>query len=149
MKKHDAVIPVERFAILQWEDEGFPAICSVNQALANYPSKTTFAWHLSIVLELEECTPTGMPTAEEKAVIDGIGKLLDTQIKENGNSLFLARITWRETRQILYRVYDPELANSFLMEWVESDSAVRPLSFTMENDADWTLANWYLQNWES
>ena len=93
--------------------------------------------------------PTGMPTAEEKAVIDGIGKLLDTQIKENGNSLFLAPITWRETRQILYRVYDPELANSFLMEWVESDSAVRPLSFKMESDADWTLANWYLQNWES
>ncbi len=148
MTQYRVVIPEERFALFEWEDEGLPAICSVNQSLANFEWKIVFAWHLSIIVELEELASNGMPTMSEKSVVDEIGKHFDAHLKENGNALFLARITWNGTRQFLYRVYDPDVANAFLMDIVDNEREVRPFDFRMEQDEDWKLAEWYLQNWE-
>jgi hypothetical protein len=66
MTQYSVVIPDEKFAMLEWEDEGLPAICAVNQSLANFESKFVFAWHLSIIVELVELAGNGMPTANEK-----------------------------------------------------------------------------------
>lgn len=148
MTKYNVTIPDEVFAILEWDDDGLPAICAVNQALANFDAKIVFAWHLSVIVQLNALADNGMPTANEKLVIDKIGKQLDGHLKANGNALFLARITWNGTRQLLYRVYDPEVANSFLTDTVNSDRAVRPIKFKMQHDADWAMAEWFLQNWE-
>ena len=146
--EYRVVIPDEVFGILEWQDEGLPAICVVNQSLANFEPKVVFGWHLSIVLNCEQLAGSGMPTDEEKQILDQFGKELDQHLKAEGNALFLARVTWNGSRQLLYRVYDPEAANQYLARIIEAESQVRDFEFCMESDDEWELARYYLSHWE-
>lgn len=148
MAEYKVVIPDEVFAALEWQDEGLPAICAVNQSLANFEPKIVFAWHLSIIVEFAELVENGMPTPGEHDLVGRIGNHFDKNLKTDGNALFLARTTWNGTRQFLYRVYNPEIANSFLMDIIDNNKEVRPFDFKMEHDEGWELARWYLQQWE-
>ncbi|WP_404308191.1 DUF695 domain-containing protein [Neorhodopirellula lusitana] len=148
MTEYRVVIPDEIFAALEWQDEGLPAICMVNQSLANFEPKPVFAWHLSIIVEFADPSANGLPASGENELLGQIGQHFDLHLKSDGNAMFLARITWNGTRQFLYRVYDPEVANTFLTDILENGKEVRPLDYKMEHDVDWTLAKWYLQNWE-
>lgn len=149
MAEYRVVIPDEVFAALEWQDEGLPALCMVNQSLANFEPKIVFACHLSIIVGFVELAENGMPTSDENDLIGQIGKHFDEHLKTDGNALFLARITWNGTRQFLYRVYDPEIANRFLIDIIENKKEVRPFDFKMEHDEEWELAKWYLQHWET
>jgi hypothetical protein len=146
--EYRVVIPKELHAILQWEDEGLPAVCVVNQALANFEPKVVFGWHLSIILEFAHTGNNGMPTDDEKQVLDEYGGVLDANLKANGNALFLARITWNGTRQLLYRVYDPEVANEYLTGVIKDQSQAREFDFRMEHDEAWKFAKYYLSKFE-
>ena len=147
--EYRVVIPKEVFAILEWQDEGLPAICVVNQSLANFELKVVFGWHLSIVLNCQQIAEQGMPTRDEKQVLDRFGALLDRHLKADGNALLLARITWNATRQLLYRVYDPEIANQYLVGIIDAESQLREFDFQMIHDEKWEQAKFYLKNWES
>jgi hypothetical protein len=147
--EYRVVIPDEVFAILEWQDEGLPAICVVNQSLANFEPKVVFGWHLSIILTCQHLADKGMPTHEEQQILDQFGADLDQHLKANGNALFLARITWNGTRQLLYRVYDPEFANLYLTGIIEAESQVREFDFRMEHDEAWNYAKYYLSHWKA
>jgi hypothetical protein len=147
--EYRVVIPEEVFAILEWQDEGLPAICVVNQALANFEPKVVFGWHLSIILTCEQLGDNGMPTLDEKQILDQFGDELDCDLKAEGNALFLARITWNGTRQLLYRVYDPDVANEYLIGIINKKTQVREFDFRMENDDTWKFAKYYLSHWEA
>ncbi|HRA89139.1 MAG TPA: hypothetical protein PK992_13740 [Planctomycetaceae bacterium] len=43
MSEYRVVIPDEVFAAVEWQDKGLPAICAVNQSLANFEPKAVFA----------------------------------------------------------------------------------------------------------
>jgi hypothetical protein len=147
--EYRVVIPEEVFGILQWEEEGLPAICVVNQALANFEPKVVFGWHLSMIIDSQEDAGNGMPMPHEKEVLDHFGDDLDKHLKANGTALFLARITWNGTRQLLYRVYDPEAANDYLMGIIKAKSQMRPFEFRMEHDEAWKYARYFLKHWEA
>jgi Family of unknown function (DUF695) len=147
--EYEVVIPDEVYAVLQWQRDDLPAVCVVNQALAPFEPKAVFAWHLSIIVECVELAEHGMPTSEELIVMDRIGDEFDEGLKAGGNSLFLARITWAGTRQYLYRVYDPEVANRYLMDLIESGPTVREFEFRMEHDEAWEHASYYLSHWKA
>jgi hypothetical protein len=66
-----------------------------------------------------------MPTNVEVSVLDRFGDEFDENLKADGNALFLARITWNGTRQFLYRVYDPEVANRYLTDLIEENASPR------------------------
>lgn len=148
-EEYRVVIPDEVFAVLEWTEDDLPAICVVNQSLANFDPKIVFAWHLSIIVDCAELADNGMPTLDENAILDQIGDHFDENIKADGNALFLARITWNGTRQFLYRVYDPKVVNAFLTDIIQNDKHIRPFDFRMELDKDWEFANYYLKHWET
>ena len=149
MATQRVIIPDELFGVLEWDEEGLPAICAVNQAIANFEPKAVFAWHLSIIVELSEVAGNGMPTAEENGVVDALGTLLNAKIKADGNALFLARTTWNRTRQILYRVHDPRMAHAGLTEIIEQEGPARPFEFKMDHDPKWALAEYFLESWRT
>mgnify|MGYP001802484536 CR=1 FL=1 len=113
-------------------------------SLVKFEPKVVFSWHLSITFGLEELVDNGMPSPAEKQKIDETGARFDACLKADGNSLFLARITWNGTRQLIYRVYEPETANTFLTNLVENGSE-REFAFNMQYDDNWELAQYYLQ----
>jgi hypothetical protein len=116
----------------------------VNQSLTNFEPKVVFGWHLSIILACNQLADNGMPTQDEKLVLDQFGDELDRHLKADGNAVFLARITWNGTRQLLYRVYDPEVASEYLMGFINAETQVRDFDFRMEHDEIWELAKSYL-----
>jgi hypothetical protein len=144
--EYEVVIPDEVYAILEWQRDGRPAVCVVNQSLANFEPKVVFSWHLSIVLDCLELAERGMPTSEEVAILDRIGDEFDKHLKADGNALFLARITWAGTRQFLYRIYDPEVADRYLKAVIEDWANTREFEFRMEHDEAWEHAGYYFSH---
>ncbi len=148
MPNFPVIIPSENHRIVEFRQEGLPGIAVINETLASFEPKIVFAWHLSIMLQFEDLILNGMPSQTERDVIDPYGDLLDAALKgeslEKPNSLFLARITWNKTRELIYRVFDPEPANQFLVNVIETKSSPRTFDYRIDHDPEWKLAEWHL-----
>jgi len=143
-EEYGVIIPDEVFRIVRWFEDDLPAICVVNQSLDNFEPKTVFAWHLSIVIDCKNLANNGMPTPNEKDILDRISKHFDENIKVDSNALFLARITWNGAQELLYRVCNPEITNDFLVNISNSNKNIREFEFRIDHDRDWKLAEYFL-----
>ena len=145
-KEYKVVIPEESFSILEWEEDGLPCVVVLNSALKNFEPKIVFGWHLSLIIDFKETNDTGMPSAEERDIVDPFCDMLDEAIKANGNALFLIRETWNKTRRLVWRVYDPEIAHQYLQSVIEEKRHPRPFDYHMQQDVSWEEAQWYLDS---
>lgn len=152
MTDFKVIIPDETYSLLNFRTDDLPGVAVVNTALKEFEPKIVFAWHLSIMIDLDDLIDNGMPSKSEVEVIDKYGDYLDNEIKgENKNrpnALFLARITWNKTRELIWRVYDPEISNIFLQEIITSNSSPRQFEYRIDPDDNWELAKWHLTDWE-
>ncbi len=148
-KEYHVVIPEERFTLIRSSKKELPAVISVNSALYGFEPKIIFRWHLSILFTLKDQIGNGMPTKEETDLLyayeDQLSATLRGPRAEKPNALFLATITWNGTREVLYRVYDPEPANDALQQICRENSTPRGFDFTMEPDPEWKSAEWLLE----
>jgi Family of unknown function (DUF695) len=152
MKEFKVLIPDEYYSILNFRQEELPGVAVVNTALRSFEPKEVFAWHLSIMLQCEELIDNGMPSKTEVKIIDELGDFLDDKIKgenkERPNALFLARITWNTTRELIWRVNDPEISDKFLKDFIKNTSAIREFDYRIDNDEHWKLTEWHLKEWD-
>ncbi|MBX3187650.1 MAG: DUF695 domain-containing protein [Labilithrix sp.] len=81
-----------------------------------------------------------MPTPSETAVLDRVGDEIEAVVLEARNALFLARITHNASRELVFRVHDPEHANAALQRLVRRARQEREWSFEMVGDVAWALA---------
>ena len=132
--------PKESFIAAQGTSKGLPDIWIVNSALEDLTPKEAFAWHLSVIVACKHTVGAGLPTKEENTVLAGIGDAFDENLTRDANAVRLARITWNSTRQLLYRVRNPELANTYLRAVIEQRSCPREFEYRMEQDPTWKLA---------
>lgn len=148
MTEYRVVIPEDRFRIVEFRQGDMPGIGVVNEALAAFEPKVVFAWHLSIMLQFDDLVLNGMPSQSERELVDSWGELVDVAVKgedpERPNALFLARITWNATRELIYRVYEPEAVNQYLVKVIDSKSYPRNFDYRMEHDPKWELTKWHL-----
>jgi hypothetical protein len=102
------------------------------------------------MMQLDDLIENGMPSRAEREVVDRFGDSLDAALKgkdsQRPNALFLARITWNGTRELIWRVFDPELANHYLRSIIDAVPVdrPRPFDFRMDHDPNWELARWHL-----
>ena len=96
-----------------------PGVAAINTNLKSFEPKEVFAWHFSIMFGLEDLIDNGMPSIKEREVMDTYGELLDRNIKgpdeQKPNAVFLARITWNGTIELIWRVYKPEIVNELFI----------------------------------
>lgn len=137
------VIPEESFTMLQWEQDSLPAICMLNSGLQRFEHPAIFSWHLSVIIDFEDLIDNGMPSVQERAVVDPFCDQLDDEIKAGGNALFLLRETWNKTRRLVWRVYNPEIAHQHLQYLVDHHRHPRPFDWDMSQDLEWEQARWY------
>jgi hypothetical protein len=141
------IIPEERGSIVTFKHDGLPGVGVINN-LRQFEPKAVFAWHLSLTLRCVGLADQGMPTREEYLVLDEFGDKLDIIFKgsqpEKPNALFLGRITWNATRELIYRVYDPKPIDAELKRITTSKAYPREFDYRIAPDKEWKLAKWCL-----
>ena len=120
MKEIRVIIPEEDFIMVKFIQEEFYGIMEINKSLLNFEPREVFSWNLSIMIYFNELDDNNMPTKAENEILLPFKKTIDTQIKGNDknkpNSLFLAKITWNGTCELIYRVYNAEIVNAYLQD---------------------------------
>lgn len=149
MTEYIVNIPDEEPRIVEFIQDNSPGIAYINRSLINFEPKVVFSWHLSIMLEIEDTVENGMPSIKERELLDALGGLLDRNIKgdnvQKPNALFLARITWNKTRELIWRVSDPEPADKYLQQIISENSSPRSFDYRIDSDPEWKLADWHLK----
>jgi len=149
MTDYRVVIPDERFRVVEFQQDCLPGIAVINESLAKFEPKLVFAWHLSVMLQFDDLIENGMPSNAEREIIDPFGDVLGATFRgdnpDKPNALFLARITWNKTREVIYRVYDPKPANQYLANLIEAKTYPRHFDYRIDPDPEWKLAKWHLK----
>jgi hypothetical protein len=133
-------IPKPYYTLIETTKGNDPAIVVVNSALRTFSAREEFPWHLKITVDCQALGANGMPTSDEAEVLVRLEEKLAGSIERNDNAVFLARITWRGARSLLFRVRDPELANHALEKLVSVTSSEREWEYRIEQDPEWLLA---------
>ena len=148
-EEFEVLIPDERCEILEFDQGGFSGVAVVNVNLTAFEPKAVFGWNCSVIITCEDVNENGMPSKAEESILDFFGDFLDDKIKgedkEQPNGLFLAKVTWNNTRQLIWRVFDEEITNTFLTELTNNGNHKRPFDFRIDADETWELAEWYLR----
>ena len=139
-------VPEPHFTLFNAQRDGMPEVIVVNDALLAFPRHELFPWHLRVRLEAKEIVENGMPSPAESEVLFEIGDAIETAVLDGRtqlgarNSLFLARSTWNDLRELLFQVHDPEIANAALQGLLNSRSWSRPWEYRMQEDPEWKEA---------
>jgi hypothetical protein len=143
------IIPQENYSIVEFKRDNLPAIAVINTAIKDFEPKIIFGWHLSIILDFNEMVENGMPSKQEQAIVDSFGDKLNALIKGEDktkpNALFVGRITWNKTRQFIWRVHNPEIANNTLKQIIDSKDYPRHFDYRMQSDQTWDFAKGYFK----
>jgi hypothetical protein len=147
--QYHVVIPPERGKIVRFHQDDLPGVAAINSALAEFEPKIVFAWHLSLMLKFSDLAANGMPSRAEREVAEPFTDRLDACFKggEEGkpNAIFLARVTWNATQELVYRVFDPEPVNQFLQRIIAEKAHPRDFDYRIDHDPEWKRAKWHLE----
>lgn len=138
------VLPEERYTLIEYKRDNLPCIAAINSGLLDFEHKEIFHWHLSVIIDFKDIVENGMPSEEEREIVDPFCDKLDEEIKAGGNALFLVRETWNKTRRLVWMVYDPEIAHQHLQYIIEYRRHPRPFDYRMEEDFEWSKPESYL-----
>lgn len=152
MKEFRVIIPDENYQILEFNQEERPGIAVINKSLLYFEPKEVFSWHCSVMIHFNQLIENGMPDVTDRTKVEEFEDWLDDEIKgeneEKPNALFLGRITWNKTRELIWRVYEPEKTNAILNKLIETKDYELPFDYRIDPDIEWKLAKWHLQNCE-
>ena len=137
------VLPDESWALVEYKIEDLPCIAMINSGLMDFEHREIFRWHLSVIIDFEEVVDNGMPSQEERNIVDPFCDQLDAEIKAGGNALFLVRETWNKTRRLVWMVYDAEIAHQHLQFIIDQHRHPRSFDYRMEVDSEWKQPEFY------
>lgn len=140
------VTPEEVFTNLEFRQRDLPGFATVNVALREFEPKLAFSWHLSLLLQCADLIEHRLPSPSEQNILYDIEDRLSPLLTANGNAVFLARVTYGGVRELMWRVHDPEAANSIIQEILRPNSCPRPVDYRMDEDREWQKAMWYLDS---
>lgn len=132
--------PVPCYSLIETSIGGDPAIVVVNSTLLTFTGHDAFPWHLRIGVNCKLQGVNGMPTKEEVEALARLEEKISPALEVAHNAIFLARITARGERVLLYRVHDREKADEALQLLISTPDTVREWEYQMEYDVGWMLA---------
>ena len=143
-KKVSITIPTESYELIELKGNNLPAICLVNKSLVKFEHQDIFPWFCTLTLDLKDLDSKDMPTDSEKEVLNAFFNKLDAELKKDHNGLFVARVTWNKTQQLVWRLHDPVLADDFIQGIIESEDHPRSFDYAINNDPTWNKSKWLL-----
>ena len=86
-----------------------------------------------------------LPSDEEQNRLYSFEDSLDLLFKQNGDVLFLARVTHDGRREVIWRTRNPDAADSVLRGIIREKSHPREFDYRIDHDPTWEKAEWYLR----
>jgi hypothetical protein len=139
------VIPQEVHTLIEFRQQNLPGFATINSALRDFEAKIEFPWHLSVLVRCAQLVEDRLPSPDEQDQLYKFEDKLDPLIKANGNALFFARVTHDARREIIWRIHDPEAANSVLRGILRAKDYKPEFDYRMDEDPAWEKTMWYLQ----
>ena len=139
-------IPEEKFVVVESSAEDKPAIIVVNTSLRKFKHKKLYGWTCSLVIKYKETAMNGMPTTEESDFVYNYIEELYKTIKGDSlqpNALYLARITWNGTCEVIWQVKDPKVVHEYLGGIINAKTYPRELDYRIEFDEKWEKVSVY------
>jgi hypothetical protein len=125
-------------ALIKFHQRDLPGFATVISVLREFEPKIVFSWHLSVHLSVligcVQVVEDRLPSADEQNLLYEFEHKLDPLIKANGNGLFLARVTHDAFREIIWRVHNPEAANSALHGILHARDYPREFDYRIDED---------------
>jgi hypothetical protein len=138
--------PEEAHQLVEFRQRNLPGFATVNAALKDFKLKAVFSWHLSLLIVYDDKVENELPSANEQNLLYSFEDRLDLVFKQNGDVLFLARVTHDGRREIIWRTRNPEAADSVMRDMLREKSCPREFDYRIDCDPNWEKAEWYLQN---
>ncbi len=139
-------IPKDDYSIIEFSQDEKPGMMTVNAPMKDFEHKTPFAWHLSVRSILGETIKDNMPSQPEQQVMVDFEKKIDKELRLNGNAVYLATITQDGQCEMIWRVYNPEISNNYLLDLIEKEDHPRPFEFSLDYDMAWDKAKFPLDS---
>lgn len=139
-------IPEEKFSVVESFANEKPAIIVVNTSLAKFKHKKLYGWTCSLVIQYKDTAMNGMPTTEESEFvynyIEELGKVIKGDTNQP-NAVFLARITWNGTCEVIWQVKDPKKVHEYLGGIIINKTYPREMDYRIEYDKKWEKVSIY------
>lgn len=132
------------FSVLQGEKDGHPLFAMVDSSLHNKKARSGFPWFLSISTPLKGPTKDGLTTDQEASELNDWEDLLEKNYLADCRFVFVGRVTWNGTRQLLYYLDKPDCAEPKLKKFAH-DYPKRVFDFQCQPDEQWERVSSYLE----
>ena len=150
-KKAIITIPEESFIAIEPVIDGHQALTIINTSLKDFAHKEVFSWNLSIIFHFEDAEENGMPKDDGMERIQQFCEDLEKQFNEalgKPNALFTFRETYNGISHVTWRVYDSDIIEEVLQKVIEEENYPFDFEYRLEDDKDWELVAWYLQDFK-
>ena len=144
MTANRVAIPKQAQTLIEFRQRDLPGFATVNSALKEFEPKIAFSWHLSVLICCVQLIENRLPSTDEQNLLYEFEDEIDPMIRAKGNALFLARVTHDAHREIIWRVRDPEEANTVLGGILHTRSHPREFDYRIDQDPSWEKTIWYL-----
>lgn len=145
------VLPEEGFTIIQYSDKGLPGFGAINFNLKGFGNKEFFGWFCSLIIQYDNVRPDGLPVEEEMTATrdfeEKVCEMITGNDKRHPNVLFLGDLTWNGTRQMMWRVSDPEPVHALLGNIINRGDYPRHFSYEIVKDPEWEQTAFILGSW--
>ena len=149
--EYKVVIPNDFFTVFKFMQEDRLGVAAINTALRELEYKVVFGWHLSIMLHFDKVRKNGLPNETSHKKVEKFESQLSkwlNPILKKPNALFLGRVTWNKTAELIWRVHNPEETNKVIQNTLQEKLYPFPFDYRIDPDTDWNLAEWHLKERE-
>lgn len=136
----------DKFTVFSIEGESLPIVGTINERFANNKGWEEYPWNCSVVVRCKNVNDAALPTEEESCILNNLEDSLNNRIiadPTNPNALFFGRVNWNSTRELIWKVKNPEPVAAFLQSVIDDKNAIREIDFKIENDKEWKLTEMY------
>jgi len=114
----------------------------IDMGLRNSGDKQHLPFFLSLSTRLIDPTSDGLPTRKDADNLNAWEDAVEARLKANAKFVFVGRVTWNGSRELLYYVNSRQPSVDALKKMLDSHST-RAFSLSCEPDEKWEKANFW------
>ncbi len=132
------------FTVTQRLKEGHALVATIDTSLRDGKAKADYPWFLSLSTPIVHPTRDGLTTDDEATMLNAWEDSLEKEFSGECRFVYVGRVTWNGTRELLYYVDRPDSIVPKLEKLAQDDSK-RHFSVRHERDEQWREVSAYFE----